>query len=363
VLILFICISSWRISTSFVWRPVYQVTSSASALSMLAEENKDSPKLTGASVLIKKSKRKLVSQLEKDIEDLGIEHPVEKFLQTGERPQGVGDPKDFYNTTKVMTGTLSVFVEFNRKAKTGFMVGMPPPEIVGGVLRDAGARAIIVSVDPRSGGSSPEDFERFTKEQTRARIFMPPPICIVWNDIIIDKVQIAYAATLGAAAIVLNPDMCDDIAQLNAFVKYSQELGMEPVVLIRDVEQGTAALESGARFLCMHTLEESVMLKLKEDIDALPVSADKEVMYCARLRPESDFSTYSEIDLAWVLRDHGFSNVWPSTEAIFAQGMRDIFPAIAGMRAKASRIYLSPRQYLMDRQNEGAKEYLGDILY
>ena len=80
-------------------------------------------------------------------------------------------------------------------------------------------------------------------------------------------------------------------------------------------------------------------------------------------RPKADFSLYAEIDTTWVLRDHDFNFVWPSPEAVYATGMGDIYSSILAMRSKASRIFLSPRQFLMDRKKEGAQEYLGDILY
>ena len=35
----------------------------------------------------------------------------------------------------------------------GFIIGMPPPEIMGGVLRESGSKAIVVSLDKRSGGA------------------------------------------------------------------------------------------------------------------------------------------------------------------------------------------------------------------
>ncbi len=122
------------------------------------------------------------------------------------------------------SGTLTIMPEYNKRCKTGFIIGMPPPEIMGGVLREAGSKAIIVSLDKRSGGSrcislallliiclhtrlhtyycfSYEEFERFTKEQSKARIFTPGPISIVWNDFIINKIQISYAATLGITSL------------------------------------------------------------------------------------------------------------------------------------------------------------------
>lgn len=165
---------------------------------------------------------------------------------------------------------------------------------------------------------------------------------------------------LGAAAIVLQSDLCGD--NLSEFIQLSKKLQLEPIVLVKDEQEGLHAIQSGARYLCLHMLEESALISLK---DKLPKkdAYNNEILYSAKLRPESDFSTYSEIDIAWVLRDHGFASVWPSAEAIYATGMPDVYTTIIAMKAKASRVYLSPRQFLMDRKNEGATEFLGDIYY
>lgn len=105
-------------------------------------------------------------------------------------------------------------------------------------------------------------------------------------------------------------------------------------------------------------LEEAELVSLRTQLPTSP-----EYLYGARLRPSSDFSLYTEIDNTWVLRDNDFNFIWPSPEAIYSTGMGDIYSSILAMRSKASRIFLSPRQFLMDRKKEGAQEYLGDILY
>lgn len=61
--------------------------------------------------------------------------------------------------------TVSVMAEYNRKAKTGFILGLPPPEITGGILRDAGAKAIVASMDKRVGNIPPNEFYRLCREQ------------------------------------------------------------------------------------------------------------------------------------------------------------------------------------------------------
>ena len=70
---------------------------------------------TAATSLIKKVKMKQIEKLNSDILEKGSEHPINKFLQYGERPYGVGPPKDFYNTTKSKAGTISVLPEYNKK--------------------------------------------------------------------------------------------------------------------------------------------------------------------------------------------------------------------------------------------------------
>ena len=235
-------------------------------------------------------------------------------------------------------------------------MGMPPPEIIGGAVRDAGAKAVVVSMDRRSGGTSVEEFHRFTKEQARARILVPGPIPIVWNDYIVHTIQIAHAACYGAAAITLYPELID--SELSDYVQECKKHKIEPIVLVKNVQEAQRALDAGARCLCLHTLDEEALVDLRQKLPN-----DKSLSYMARLRPETDFSIYSEIDTAWVLRDHGFNVVWPSPEAIFATGMFDMYSAVLAMKAKAARKFLSPRQFMMGRNKEGAKEYLGDILY
>lgn len=235
-------------------------------------------------------------------------------------------------------------------------MGMPPPEIVGGAIRDAGAKAIIVSLDRRSGGASYEEFYRFTKEQARARILVPGPIPVVWHDHVVHKIQISHAAALGASAITITPDLIDN--QLPEYIAACKQVNLEPIILIKNYEEAELALASGARTLCLVNMEEPELVALRKKLPN-----DENICYIAKLRPETDFSIYGEIDTAWVLRDNGFNCVWPTPEAIFATGMGDMYSAVLAMKSKASRLFVSPRQFMMDRQKEGAKEYLGDILY
>jgi indole-3-glycerol phosphate synthase len=308
-----------------------------------------------ANTMIKKGKMKDLKVLKDEIAAAGDKHPINLYLKDGIRAFGVEKPVDFIESITNRYETLSILPEYNKKVRTGFIIGMPPPEIIGGVLRDAGSRGIFVSLDKRSGGATVEEFARFTREQSRSKKFMPGPIPVIWNDIIVDDIQIVQAASVGAAAITLQPDLADNLA---ASIKLAREHHMEPIALARTLEEANAAITAGARCICLHNLEESKLIELRTQLPDTPG-----VLYGARLRAEADYSSYTEIDQCWLLRDNNFNFVWPSPEAVYVTGMIDIYPNILAMKAKASRIFLSPRQFLMDRNKEGAKEYLGDILY
>lgn len=95
---------------------------------------------SSAALLVKKGKFKEVQTLQANMTATGESHPVNQYLRDGTRPFGVGKPVDFYNSTASRFQSISVVPEFSKKAKTGFVLELPPPEILGGVLRDAGSR-------------------------------------------------------------------------------------------------------------------------------------------------------------------------------------------------------------------------------
>lgn len=315
--------------------------------------------------LIGREKQQAITALKKILED-DSQHPINVYLRNGTTPVGIGPPVNFY-TSVLCTGTFSVLPEINYKCSTGFITGLPPPEIMGGVLRDSGAKGVVVSLHEKSGGVT--DFHRFTKEQTSARTFLPGPIPIIWHDVIIDHIQIVHAAALGASAVTLQACYIGqstegDLSRMPGFLACCAQHKIEPIVMVASAQEGQEAVKAGARCICLHSHDEAGLLALRDQLPYRQAGSDSQVLYIARLRAEADFSIYEEIDTSWVLRDHGgFDAVWPSPEAVYATGMGDIYPTITAMRSKASREFLSPRQFMMDRKNEGATEYLGDILY
>ena len=95
---------------------------------------------SSAAILVKKGKIKEVQILAANMKATGESHPINQFLKDGTRPFGIGKAVDFFNATASRFQSISVLPEFSKKAKTGFVVELPPPEILGGVLRDAGSR-------------------------------------------------------------------------------------------------------------------------------------------------------------------------------------------------------------------------------
>ena len=186
----------------------------------MSDSNGGSGGMSAAIKMIKKTKLKEVEKLH-ELMGTSSDHPATRFLQDGSRPEGVDPAINFYESSKSTTNTVTVMSEFNRKAKTGFIIGMPPPEIMSGVLREAGSKSIVISLDKRNGGASTDDFTRFCVEQSRASSFTPGPISIVWHDFIVDSAQVALAAALGAAAVTLFPEMLDNSPeQLKNMVDY-----------------------------------------------------------------------------------------------------------------------------------------------
>jgi len=105
--------------------------------------------VSAAATMIRKSKAKENEKLLEQMKS-NPEHPINLFLKDGTRPLGIMAPVDFYKTCMVNRlpncDTVTIMPEYNKKTKTGFIAGMPPPEIMGGVLRDAGAKAIVASL-------------------------------------------------------------------------------------------------------------------------------------------------------------------------------------------------------------------------
>lgn len=327
---------------------------------------------SGAVKMIKKAKMKEINKIQTALDDNDNTDPtimrLKEYIKTKELSTYIGSKhEDFYTSVVDRYDTLNVIPNYEKKTKTGFILGIPNPDIMSGVLRDAGSRSIVVSMDPRAGGVDSEEFARFTREQQRAGTFIPGPIPVVWHDFIVHPLQITLAASCGAAAITLSPELLEnDGSNLKEQIELCKSLNVEPAIFVKSESDVQLALNAGARVVILNNVEIKEALHIKKAFNPERVVRDSlynDIVWGARLRPVGEFSNVEEIDMAWELRDNGFHFVWPSMEALYAMGMEDVYSTIMAMKSKASKEFISPRQFLMDRKKEGAKEYLGDILF
>ena len=93
-----------------------------------------------ANALIRKAKLKEVEKLKEDISQEGSAHYINKFLENKEFKDEYGGPIPFLESVQNRHKSVTVMPEYSKKVKTGFITGMPEPEIMGVIYRDAGTR-------------------------------------------------------------------------------------------------------------------------------------------------------------------------------------------------------------------------------
>jgi indole-3-glycerol phosphate synthase len=319
----------------------------------------------GALAIIKKKKLKEAKQYQDRLDQKNVgDEEVLRYLsfkdsKTLDEYVG-GEHVDLVDSLRDRYRTINVMAEYNKKSKTGFVLGIPGPEIMGGVLRDAGCKAIIVSMDSRTGGVSDSEFARFSREQMRAKNLEPGPIALVWHEFIVDNTQIYRAASCGAAGVTFFPELLEE-GQLRKQISLCKDLGMEAVVMVQNIDGVNTALANGARVLIVHGIEHKEQIEMRGKFPSTRDGAYADVVWGAKLRASSEFSGVEEIDASWALRDGGYNFVWPTMDALYCMAMEDVYPTVIAIKAKASKEFISPRQFLMNRKKEGAKEYLGEL--
>ena len=108
-------------------------THTASAIS-------DTRLFSAANALIKKAKMKEVEKLREAVNTEGSSHYINKFLETKQFVDLYGGPIPFVENVLNRYTSINIMPEYSKKAKTGFILGLPEPEIMGVMFRDAGAR-------------------------------------------------------------------------------------------------------------------------------------------------------------------------------------------------------------------------------
>ena len=256
-------------------------------------------------------------------------------------------------------GTITIIAEYKRKIENGgFINEMFDPEILSPTFREFGASAIAVMADERMGGCTYSDVAAFVEEQRRARNDIPGSVMVINNDLIVDEVQIARTAAVGAKAVVIISSVVGE-EKVESFLKAAQAVGIEAIVAVSNKDEAQKAVNLGARIIEVVNVEGA---DAKYDcVDGLEIPDGRLVTTIASIAARND-KGLDEIEEAWHCRDKGFNAVWVS-DALYKSGMDSSeHPGaiIKSMKAKSSLKFASPKA--RSGKGEGAREYLGDIL-
>ena len=210
-----------------------------------------------------------------------------------------------------------------------------------------------VLLDGPSGGCSPADVTGFLKEQALAQGDFPGPLPVIVHDTVIDEVQVAQAAALGAAGVVLGADILGE--DLGSMVKAVEEYGMEPVVKCRSVPELEAAGALGVKLVAV------AGVSVDECFELLP-SFPKDCTKIAFVPCYND-KQLIEAEDTWRMRDAGFNVMWAS-EVLWKLGVDsdsdNAHSIIRAICSKGSVKYARASGAFLGK-GEGAKEFLGTI--
>jgi indole-3-glycerol phosphate synthase len=181
---------------------------------------------------------------------------------------------------------------------------------------------------------------------------------VINNDLIVDEIQVARTAAIGAKGIVLAFNIIGE-EKVSELLKAAKAVEIEAIVAVSTKEEAQTAVNLGARIIMV------VNVEAPEDkiavIAGLEIPEGQQVCTIANILAR-DNKQLQEIEEAWVCRDKGFNSVWVS-DALYKSGAdASEHPGaiIKGMLAKSSVKWASPKA--RSGKGEGAREYLGDIL-
>lgn len=338
--------------------------------------------LFAVSSLVRKAKE---TELRKQIKDNGIADDVManyKIIQAAlaeETP--AAPPTEMGTLQQSLTrrkGTITVIAEYKRKiadgangyvnvnggdskSKANSNLGVNEPNLLSSEFREFGAAGIAVLADERMGGCDYEDMEAFIEEQRRSKNDVPGPVPIINSDVIVDEVQIAQSATVGAGAVVLDYELLAGDADVVKLARAARSLELEVIVSVRTKEEAQAAIDAvGGSFMISIVGTTGVDEKVAV-IDGLTISDEVTITTIANILHRSD-QGLAEVEEAWSCRDKGFNCAWVSDALYKAGNSQSEHPGaiIQSMTAKSSVRWASP--VAKSGRGEGAKEYLGDIL-
>lgn len=281
-------------------------------------------------------------------------------------------------------GTITIIAEYKRKIADGAngyirvngadtnakQSGQPGVETTGAVnepillsseFREFGAAGIAVLADDRMGGCNYEDLKIFVEEQRRSKNDVPGPVAVINSDVIVDEVQIAKSAVVGASAVILDYELLAGKEDVVKLARAARAVNLEVIVAVRSKEEAQTTIDAvGGSFMISVVGTTGVEEKVAV-IEGLEIAADVTISTIANILHRSD-QGLAEVEECWSCRDKGFNCAWVSDALYKAGNSQSEHPGaiIRSMAAKSSVRWASP--VAKSGRGEGAKEYLGDIM-
>ena len=272
---------------------------------------------------------------------------------------GTGEPGPLQQVLTRRKGTITLIAEYKRKIEgTGYIDEVFDPEVLSPTFRNFGASGIAVMADERMGGCTYEDVADFVEEQRKAHSQVPGPVMIINNDLIVDEIQVARTAAIGAKGIVLTLNVIGE-EKVKELLKAAKAVDIEGIVAVSTKEEAQTAVDLGARIISVTNVEGADGKAAV--IEGLEIPEGQQVCTIANILARNN-KQLEEIEEAWVCRDKGFNCIWVS-DALYKSGAdatEHPGAIIKSMTAKSSVKWASPKA--RSGKGEGAREYLGDIL-
>jgi len=339
--------------------------------------------LFAVSSLVRKAKE---AELRKNLKENGISDDVMesyKVIQEALNKKKDGDedeaPKEMGALQQSLTrrkGTITVIAEYKRKIADGAngyinvngsadqetaRLAANSPDLLSGEFREFGAAGIAVLADERMGGCDYADIAAFVEEQRRASNEVPGPVPVINSDVIVDEVQIAQSAAIGAKAVILDFELLSGVEDVTKLALAARSVGLEVIVAVRTKEEAQAAIDAVGGSFMISVVGTSGVEEKVAVIHGLEIADDVTITTIANILHRSD-QGLAEVEEAWSCRDKGFNCAWVSDALYKAGNSQSEHPGaiIRSMAAKSSVRWASP--VAKSGRGEGAKEYLGDIL-
>ncbi len=133
----------------------------------------------------------------------------------------------------------ALFAEIKRKSpSSGVLDASIKADVRAKEFEDAGASAVSVLTDEKWFGGSLKDLL-----EVSTSINLP----VLMKEFVVDKLQLKAAAFCGASIVLLIAEVLGE--EIEEFVEFSFDLGLEPLVEVRNESDFYRAIESGARLI------------------------------------------------------------------------------------------------------------------